>query len=159
MAGHAPPRKALTRPSFLDVPDARRRNLAAVKAKDTKPELVLRRALHRRGYRFRLHDGQLPGRPDLVFPGRRAVIEVRGCFWHLHGCSNSVLPKTRRDWWAAKLKANVARDEANVATLRAAGWRVLVVWECDIRRDVAGVVSTAVDFLAASNTDAPSRGG
>lgn len=84
------------------VSDARRRNMQAVRAKDTKPEMVVRRLLHGLGYRYRLHDPRLPGRPDLVFPSRRAVIEVRGCFWHRHPdplCKNAVLPATRGEWW------------------------------------------------------------
>jgi DNA mismatch endonuclease Vsr len=123
------------RPAFDDVPDARRRNLAAVKGKDSTPELIVRRALHAMGYRFRLHRRDLPGTPDIVFAGRRAIVEVRGCFWHRHPdptCRNAVLPRVRADWWAEKLARNVARDARNLAALRDAGWDVLVLWECEI---------------------------
>jgi DNA mismatch endonuclease Vsr len=130
----------LARPSFADVPPARRRNLAAVAGKDTTPELRVRRLLFRMGYRFRLHRRDLPGTPDIVLAGRRKIVEVRGCFWHRHpdpACRNAVLPKVRAEWWAAKLARNVTRDAQNLATLRAAGWSVLVLWECEVRDDVA----------------------
>ena len=126
------------RPTFNDVPDARRKNLAAVKGKHTTPERAVRRLLHAMGYRFRLHVRDLPGRPDIVMPGRRKIVDVRGCFWHRHPdptCRNAVLPKTRADWWAEKLTRNVARDAANAAALEAAGWSVLVVWECEVSSD------------------------
>lgn len=124
---------AAARPAFEDVPDARRRNMRAVQGRDTAAERRVRRRLHALGYRFRLHARDLPGRPDIVFSARRRVIEVRGCFWHRHPdptCRNAVLPATRRDWWVQKLEANVARDARNLAALQAAGWEVLVLWEC-----------------------------
>ena len=130
----------LVRPAFDDVPPARRRNLAAVAAKDTTPELRVRRLLHRMGYRFRLHRRDLPGTPDIVLPGPRKIVEVRGCFWHRHpdpACRNAVLPKVRADWWAAKLARNVERDARNLAALRAAGWSVLVLWECEVKDEAA----------------------
>jgi DNA mismatch endonuclease Vsr len=141
------PRKTSPRPAFDDVPEARRRNMAAIKGKNTKPELAIRKALHALGYRFRLHDQRLPGRPDLVFRSRRAAVEVRGCFFHRHGCANSVLPRTRRDWWERKLSGNVARDADNEAALAAAGWRLLVVWECDVRRNLPDVLELIRAFL------------
>jgi DNA mismatch endonuclease Vsr len=122
------------------VPEARRRNLAAVAGKDTAPELRVRRLLFRMGYRFRLHRRDLPGTPDIVLPGRRKIVEVRGCFWHRHpdpACRNAVLPNVRADWWAAKLARNVARDERNLAMLREAGWSVLALWECEVKDDAA----------------------
>lgn len=121
--------------------------MAAIKGKNTKPEMTIRRALHAQGYRYRLHDRRLPGRPDLVFPSRRAAIEIRGCFWHQHGCANSRIPKTRVEWWERKLAGNVARDEANATALNASGWRLCVVWECDIRRDVSECLKRVRDFL------------
>jgi DNA mismatch endonuclease Vsr len=129
----------LVRPAFDDVPPARRRNLASVGGKDTAPELCVRRLLHRMGFRFRLHRRDLPGTPDIVLAGRRKIIEVRGCFWHRHpdpACRNAVLPKVRADWWAAKLARNVTRDERNLAALSAAGWSVLVLWECEVKAEV-----------------------
>jgi DNA mismatch endonuclease Vsr len=128
------------RPNFDDVPLERRRNLAAVAGKNTAPELLVRRLLHRLGFRFRLHRRDLPGTPDIVLVGRRKIVEVRGCFWHRHpdpSCRNAVLPKVRADWWAAKLARNVARDEMNLLALGDAGWSVLVLWECEIKDEAA----------------------
>jgi len=119
------------------ISDARRRNMRAIRAKDTGPELAIRRFLHGLGYRYRLHAADLPGRPDIVFRGRRKAIEVRGCFWHQHGskgCRNSVLPKSRGDWWRAKLGATVRRDQKNLAALELLGWQVLVIWECEVAK-------------------------
>jgi DNA mismatch endonuclease Vsr len=92
------------------------------------------------GYRFRLHRRDLPGTPDIVLAGRRAIVEVRGCFWHRHpdpSCRNAVLPRVRADWWAAKLARNVERDARNLAALRDAGWSVLVLWECEVKDETA----------------------
>lgn len=112
----------------------RSRNMALIKGANTKPELRLRSGLHRAGLRFRVHQRGLPGRPDIVLRRYSAVVFVHGCFWHRHeGCSNSVLPKSRRQFWRDKLTANVVRDRRQVKQLRAAGWRVLVVWECALR--------------------------
>lgn len=143
-------RKVSLRPDFSDVSDARRRNMAAVRAKNTKPELLVRQGLHRMGYRYRLHDRRLPGSPDLVFPGRRAVIFVHGCFFHQHpdpACRNAALPKTRREWWEQKLATNRARDAAVIAALKAAAWRCEVVWECETRRDPSAVIARLHRFL------------
>ena len=108
--------------------------MAAVGQKDTKPEMVVRRLAHALGYRFRLHRKDLPGRPDLVFPGRRKVIFVHGCFWHRHqGCRKASMPKTRSDFWNAKFEANVARDARVERALEEAGWDVEVVWECQTK--------------------------
>ncbi|WP_170566251.1 very short patch repair endonuclease [Ruegeria atlantica] len=103
--------------------------MARIKHKDTSPELVIRRGLHARGYRFRLHRRDLPGRPDLTLPQYGAVIEIRGCFWHGHeGCGRR--PKSRREFWDAKIDATRSRDARNLTALCDLGWRVLVVWEC-----------------------------
>lgn len=138
------------RPDFADVPEGRRRNLAAVKGRDTKPEVSVRRLLHAMGYRFRLQRRDLPGRPDIVLPGRRKVIDVRGCFWHQHpdpSCRNAVLPKTRADWWAAKLGRNVERDAESERALRQLGWDVLVLWECEVRRGGESLQQRLAGFL------------
>ncbi|BDG70243.1 very short patch repair endonuclease [Roseomonas fluvialis] len=127
--------------------EARSRNMAAIRGKNTKPELTVRRGLHAIGYRFRLHRRDLPGSPDIVFPSRRIAIEVRGCFFHRHGCANSALPKSRTDWWLKKLDGNVARDLRNEAALLALGWRLLVIWECDVRQDAEAVLRRAADIL------------
>lgn len=110
---------------------ARSRNMAAIGPKDTAPELLVRRFLHSQGFRFRLHRKDLPGRPDIVLPKYRAVVMVNGCFWHHHGCKNSVWPRTRKEFWRAKIEATVDRDRRTVRMLRALGWRVIVVWECE----------------------------
>lgn len=103
--------------------------MSRVRGKDTKPELVIRRGLHARRFRYRLHDKALPGRPDIVLPRWRSVIEIRGCFWHGHeNCGR--MPKSRQEFWGTKIADNRERDARNEAALRDAGWRVLIVWEC-----------------------------
>ena len=107
--------------------------MAGIRGKNTKPEIIVRRGLHALGFRYRLHDRKLPGKPDLVFPARQAVIFVHGCFWHGHDCERFKLPATRRDFWLKKLEANQARDKRNISALLSEGWRVMVVWECATR--------------------------
>lgn len=110
--------------------------MARIRGRDTRPELVVRRALHRLGHRFRLHRRDLPGAPDLVFPARRLAVFVHGCFWHRHpGCRLTTTPATRADFWAAKFAANQARDARASDALRARGWDVHVIWECETRTD------------------------
>ena len=111
----------------------RSRMMSAVRSKDTALEVSLRRALFRRGYRYRLHRKDLPGKPDMVFPKHHAVVFVNGCFWHCHGCRETNIPATRRDWWQRKLDRNRKRDAAVLSELREAGWRTVVVWECSLR--------------------------
>lgn len=113
--------------------EQRRKIMQAVQGKDTGPEWVVRRLLHGAGYRYRLHDRRLPGRPDIVFPGRRKTIFVHGCFWHGHDCAKGRLPKTRLDYWAPKIEANRERDARKRAELEALGWTVCVVWQCEIK--------------------------
>lgn len=116
-------------------PEERRRAMAAVKSHHTTPERRVRSALHRLGYRFRLHDAKLPGRPDLVLPGRRLVIFVHGCYWHGHRCRRGArMPKTNVEYWQTKIAGNVARDRRRKRELKQLGWRVLVIWECRIGR-------------------------
>lgn len=107
--------------------------MAGIRSKDTSPELKVRREIHRRGFRFRLHSSALAGRPDIVLPKYRAVILVNGCFWHRHGCHLFKWPVTDRERWRAKLDRNVVRDAENLKALRRLGWRVLVVWECALK--------------------------
>lgn len=115
-------------------PEQRHRCMAAIKGKDTKPELIVRKYLFSRGLRFRIQVCKLPGRPDIVLRKYRTVIFVNGCFWHGHeGCRYFRLPKSNIDFWRAKIERNTARDARNEAELTAQGWRVLRVWECDIR--------------------------
>ena len=113
----------------------RSRMMTGIKGKDTKPELVLRRALHARGFRYRLHSKNVPGRPDLVFQKYHAIVFVHGCFWHRHeGCRYTTTPSTRPEFWQAKFDANVTRDGTIQGQLLEAGWRVATVWECSLRK-------------------------
>lgn len=113
----------------------RSRMMAGIRGKDTKPEMVLRRALHARGFRYRLHGKGVPGRPDLILAKHRAVIFVHGCFWHRHaGCRYATTPATRPEFWAEKFAANVRRDQAAHDALAADGWRVATIWECALRK-------------------------
>ena len=107
--------------------------MSRIRGKDTKPELAVRRLAHVMGYRFRLHRRTLPGSPDLVFPGRRKVIFVHGCFWHGHDCKGAHVPQTRAVYWAAKIERNRARDESTLEALCELGWDVLVIWECETK--------------------------
>ncbi|SEG12801.1 T/G mismatch-specific endonuclease [Bryocella elongata] len=111
----------------------RSENMRRIKSLNTSPEISVRRLIFGMGYRFRLHSKALPGRPDLVFPGRRAVIFVHGCFWHQHTkCNEGRIPSSRPEYWAPKLAGNVARDTTRKDELRQLGWRVMVIWECEV---------------------------
>ena len=127
-------------------PEQRSRKLAAVKNKNTAPEIVVRKTLHRLGYRFRLHRRDLPGNPDIVLPRHRAVIFVHGCFWHGHDCRRGKRPATRTEFWNAKLDRNLARDRNNAERLKALGWRTLTVWECEIK-DRSNLERLIMDFF------------
>ena len=120
--------------------------MSRIRSVDTKPELFVRRALHAMGYRFRTHVRDLPGRPDLVFTKRHAVIFVHGCFWHRHGCKKTYVPKVREEFWGSKFAANTSRDERNQSQLVQSGWRVLVVWECEVESDDT-IIDRMVAFL------------
>ena len=123
-------------------------HMRRIRKTDTKPELVVRRATHRLGYRFRLHSKDLPGTPDLVFPRLRKIIFVHGCFWHQHeGCKLARMPKSRLDYWQPKLLRNRQRDEVALAALRKAGWSVRVIWECEVA-DEQSVASRVDCFLS-----------
>ena len=106
--------------------------MAAIRSKDTRPEILVRRAVHAAGFRFRLHSKKLPGSPDLVFRRHRVAAFVHGCFWHGHGCRVQHIPKTNTDYWLAKIARNSQRDESNITLLDQAGWHVVVLWECGI---------------------------
>lgn len=125
-------RARATRPDPL-TSEQRKRNMASIRGKHTKPELALRQALHARGLRYRLHVRDLPGRPDLVFPSRRAVVFVHGCFWHGHDCALFKLPRSNAEFWEAKIGRNQNVDQRSLEALTAEGWRVLTVWECALR--------------------------
>lgn len=126
--------------------DRRSYIMSTVGQRNTKPELALRRALHRLGYRFRLHRRDLPGRPDIVFPSRKMVVFVHGCFWHGHGSRWGRLPKSRPEYWKAKIETNKERDRRALTELKEAGWEPLVVWQCELR-DLEGAVGRVEAFL------------
>lgn len=127
----------------------RSRNMAAIKGKNTKPELIIRKGLHARGFRFRLHERKLPGRPDLVLPKHHAVIFINGCFWHGHDCALFKWPGTRQEFWKAKIGANVARDQKNLSAIDDAGWRRAIVWECALKGPGRKDADLLLDQLAA----------
>ena len=121
--------------------------MRAVKGQDTEPEMVVRRLAHSLRYRYKLHDKRLPGKPDLVFPARRKVIFVHGCFWHQHNCPRGArLPKSHQDYWGSKLSRNQQRDAEHNSSLEAMGWQVLVIWECETR-DRQTLATTLTLFL------------
>jgi DNA mismatch endonuclease, patch repair protein len=138
-------------------PEQRRLNMSRIRGRDTKPEMLIRRGLHSRGLRYRLHDRSLPGRPDLVFPKYRTAVFVHGCFWHEHGCLLSKVPRTREEFWRDKLTRNVIRDKLAIHRLRQEGWRVLVVWECAFRGswalEVASVLDQAAEYVRNGSGD------
>ena len=134
---------------MADVHDkhTRSRNMSAIKNKNTKPELWLRKQLHARGFRYRINDKKLPGKPDIVLPKYHAVIFVHGCFWHQHpGCRRATRPASNKEYWGAKLAGNVARDKSSQQALLERGWRVHVVWECETK-DVGRLTDQLVAFL------------
>jgi len=119
-------------------PAQRSERMSRIKGKNTKPELIVRSLIHRMGYRYRLHGKGLPGRPDLVFTGRRKVIFVHGCFWHRHeGCRLARLPKSRLDFWRPKLEANAERDKEVERRVTELGWKILIIWECEVKNEAA----------------------
>jgi DNA mismatch endonuclease (patch repair protein) len=118
----------------VHTPEQRRRNMSAIKGKNTRPEMVVRTLLHSMGYRYRLHRKDLPGKPDIVLAKHRIAIFVNGCFWHRHECRwGTVTPKTRPEFWAEKRASNVVRDEKKNSALEKCGWKVVTVWECETR--------------------------
>jgi len=120
----------------MDVHDKATRsfNMSKIKSKDTKPELLVRRFLHSKGLRFRLHRKDLPGKPDIVIPKCKVVIFIQGCFWHGHkNCKYFVVPKTKTEWWLNKINSTAFKDSINTKSLKRLGWRVLQIWECDLK--------------------------
>jgi DNA mismatch endonuclease, patch repair protein len=111
-------------------------NMSRIRSKDTKPELLVRQYLFKQGYRYRLHDKKLPGKPDIVLKKYKTVIFVHGCFWHGHeGCKYYVIPKTRAEWWQSKIEGNRSRDIENIKALQEAGWKVISIFECELKKD------------------------
>ena len=128
-------------------PEQRRKVMQKVKSKDTHPEMVVRRLLHKAGYRYRLHRKDLPGKPDIVFPSRRKIVWVHGCFWHRHpGCKYNRMPASNQSYWTPKLEINVVRDEQALYQVTAEGWEAMVVWECEIK-DSEELLRRLTEFL------------
>jgi DNA mismatch endonuclease (patch repair protein) len=132
--------------------------MAGIRSKDTKPEMIVRRGLHGRGFRFRLHDRALPGCPDLILPRYKAVIFVHGCFWHGHDCPLFKWPRSRADFWKDKITYNIDHDQRVVERLQEAGWRVLTVWECAFRGRPAAELERMLDKAATWITSSNPRG-
>ena len=129
--------------------DKRSLVMSHIRSKDTKPEMAVRSLLHKMGYRFRLHKRELPGCPDIVLPKYNSVIFVHGCFWHLHeGCWDGTIPKTQHEKWKLKLERNVERDKLHYEELQKMGWKVLVIWECEVEKQLDKVRLRIIDFLA-----------
>jgi DNA mismatch endonuclease (patch repair protein) len=118
-------------------PERRSWLMSRIRGANTKPKLAVRSLLHGMGYRFRLHRKDLPGTPDIVLPGRSAAVFVHGCFWHGHACKAAKMPKSREDYWREKIEGNRRRDRRKRRQLRALGWQVIVVWECELKRPEA----------------------
>lgn len=143
---------------LVDIVDAvtRSRMMSGIKGKNTSPELIIRKALHARGFRFRIHTAHLPGKPDLILPKFRAAIFVHGCFWHGHNCRYFKTPKTRTDFWMGKIEKNKVRDAMQIAKLNEAGWRTLIIWECAIRKmkseNSTSLIDTVTAWLSQNST-------
>ena len=130
-----------------EVSEQRSRNMSAIKSKNTKPEITVRKLLHSMGYRFRLHKKDLPGSPDIVLPKYKTVIFVHGCFWHRHqNCKYASNPKTRREFWEKKFKENIERDKKTQEKLKNLGWKTKIVWECEIKKQDK-LIKKLEDFL------------
>jgi len=117
--------------------ETRSYNMSRIRSKDTKPEMLVRRFLHKNGFRYRLHVKTLPGKPDIVLPKYKTVIFIHGCFWHGHeGCKYYVVPKTRTEWWLNKIGGNIANDNSANAILQDAGWNIITIWECELKKSL-----------------------
>ena len=124
-----------------EVSEQRSRNMSAIKSKNTKPEIAVRKLLHSMGYRFRLHRKDLPGSPDIVLPKYKTVIFVHGCFWHRHeNCKYATTPKTRKEFWEKKFRENINRDNLNQANLALKGWKIIIIWECQLKGDIKKLI-------------------
>ncbi|MDR3413124.1 MAG: very short patch repair endonuclease [Formivibrio sp.] len=138
-------------------PATRSRMMSGIRSKNTKPEMLIRKALHAQGFRFRLHVKDLPGKPDLVFPKYKAVIFVHGCFWHGHDCRYFKLPQTRTCFWKTKIQKNQDRDRTAIELLKNAGWRIAIVWECALKsprqKSLNDVATILADWLDTNQID------
>ncbi|MFK3797916.1 very short patch repair endonuclease [Pseudomonas sp. NPDC088444] len=137
---------------MVDIVDmaTRSRMMSGIKGKNTSPEVLIRKALHARGFRFRIHVSDLPGKPDLVLAKYRALIFVHGCFWHGHNCKYFKMPQTRAEFWTEKISKNQTRDERNVSKLLVDGWRILIIWECavrDMKKKNTNLIEKVIEWL------------
>jgi DNA mismatch endonuclease (patch repair protein) len=136
-------------------PERRSENMRRIRCKDTSPEMAVRRLVHGMGFRYRLHVHALPGRPDMVFPRLRKIIQIKGCFWHQHrGCPQAHIPKSRIEYWRPKLTKNRKRDRENERRLRADGWDLLTIWECEVR-ELSAVAERITTFLSIRGPEVP----
>lgn len=140
-------------------PAERSENMARIRSTNTKPEEIVRKYLFSHGFRYRKNDKRYPGKPDIVLPKYRTIIFVNGCFWHMHGCSRSRLPRSNQEYWKPKIERNIQRDAENQQKLEADGWKVIVVWECELKKRIAEerlsrlCEEIRADILQKSNTD------
>ncbi len=125
--------------------EARSAIMAKVRSKNTKPEIEVRRAIHRAGFRFRLHRSDLPGNPDVVFPRHRLALFVHGCFWHRHGCKRTTMPATNREFWSEKFRRTVERDQRALKELEEIGWKTAVIWECQLETGINALLETLTE--------------
>ena len=143
-------------------PEVRSRMMSGIKGKDTKPELIIRKGLHKKGFRYRLHDKTLPGKPDIVFPKYKAVILTHGCFWHGHDCHLFKWPSSRKDFWKSKIYRNREKDIENHKELLKAGWRILTIWECSLKGkeklDLEHILKMIIEWLPSNRTELMIRG-
>ncbi len=143
-------------------PETRSRMMSGIRGKDTRPEMLIRKLLHRRGFRYRLHDKKLPGKPDIVLPRYRAVIMIHGCFWHGHDCHLFKWPLSNAPFWNEKLTKNKSVDERSYNSLKDAGWRVLTIWECalkgKLKLPVKQIADEIVVWLNSNTSDIEIRG-
>ncbi len=128
-------------------PEKRSWNMSHIKSKDTSVEVKVRSYLFRKGFRFRKNVSSLPGKPDVVLPKYKTVIFIHGCFWHRHGCKRSTTPKSRVEYWTQKFARNVENDQKHIYDLKAQGWRVLTIWECEINKDFENTMKRVIDFI------------
>ena len=140
-------------------PAERSENMSRIRSTNTKPEEIVRKYLFSHGFRYRKNDKRYPGKPDIVLPKYRTIIFINGCFWHMHGCSRSRLPRSNQEYWKPKIERNIQRDAENQQKLEADGWKVIVVWECELKKRIAEerlsrlCEEIRVDILQKSNTD------
>jgi DNA mismatch endonuclease (patch repair protein) len=143
-------------------PEKRSEMMSGIRGKDTKPELLIRKSLHSRGFRYRLHDSKLPGKPDLAFPRYKAVIEIHGCFWHGHDCHLFKWPSSRKAFWKGKITGNMERDRKNHAALEQLGWRILTIWECALkgrtRKPLDDVIEQTASWLRSGKSNSEITG-